>query len=36
MTDAFNPCVEEEDYPEELMPILGPYKTNLLNLGGRD
>ena len=28
MTDAFIPYVEEEDYPEELMPILGPYKTN--------
>lgn len=29
MTDAFIPYVEEEDYPEELMPILGPYKERM-------
>ncbi len=29
MTDAFIPYVEEKDYPEALMPILGPYKERM-------
>ena len=29
MTEPFIPYVEEDDYPEALMPVLGPYKERM-------